>query len=465
MSRLTELQDRIDILEGSVTSNLDAIAREIRVLREVEQAQQETTLGARLDPGPLDGRDVGVPGRTPTDLGAPLSERLRNDPSLGVSVGGSMHSAVQSGNLLIDPTFESVTAVVYDITTAWAPIGAFWEARYTLNSGDAPVTLTLGLATGRVSTQLWSSGLLELLATWTTAVAADITVELRPAIAAKTGYIDWPYLVAATRVVPRTVTSFDTANVYQDILDVSGTPVIVDSSDEVELSEVLAINAEARPHAAYELPSFSVATDVARYQLRFELVKTTAATDTSLAVRIAEPMANLSDEDTPLTYAPAVGSWNPIPVYRGVRIARTGTLVIGNANFAELTWPTADIDVEIDTDGYHDGGTETQRFTAPHRGVYSASCTVALEADSTGVRILRLIRSLKSGSWRVHAQHKTNAPSGGLWFGTVNEDVFLEEGGWVHFELYQNSGGNLNLEGESASDRVAASLRLIAWQP
>jgi hypothetical protein len=128
----------------------------------------------------------------------------------------------------------------------------------------------------------------------------------------------------------------------------------------------------------------------------------------------------------------------------GANIYKTSAQSIANATFTNVNFEAEN----FDTDGFHSTVTNTSRMTIPtgKNGKYLVTANLAFDTNSTGIRAC-VIR-------------KNNADyAKGTWIGAFNESavlvatqiIDLVATDYIEIQVYQSSGGALNIKGDAAS--------------
>lgn len=112
------------------------------------------------------------------------------------------------------------------------------------------------------------------------------------------------------------------------------------------------------------------------------------------------------------------------------------------------TWTTVTFDGEDhDYGSLHDNVTNNSRLTAATTGVYHVEASVGWEVNLTGDRLARLV---KNGAVYISTTGDTTTSSVGTGpVSNISTSVYLNAGDYIELQVYQNSGGNLNVEGLS----------------
>lgn len=135
----------------------------------------------------------------------------------------------------------------------------------------------------------------------------------------------------------------------------------------------------------------------------------------------------------------------------GAVIARSGAQSISNEAWNTVAFTSAD---ERDTDAYHSTVTNPSRVTIPAGlgGWYDIGGFFSFTSHSTGNRIVQL---LLNGVGTVYQSIWTGAVANGQTMPMV--PLQLVAGDYLEWQVFQNSGGALNLT------VARAWARLVAW--
>lgn len=126
----------------------------------------------------------------------------------------------------------------------------------------------------------------------------------------------------------------------------------------------------------------------------------------------------------------------------GCYLQKSAAQTISNTTFTSLTWDTE----TIDTDAFHSTVTNTDRITIPagKGGKYLVHCMIIFAFNATNTRQLEIKKNGTTVSNNIGgASHSNNAPV----FCTTILD--LVAGDYITAEAWQNSGGNLNVQGNN----------------
>lgn len=155
---------------------------------------------------------------------------------------------------------------------------------------------------------------------------------------------------------------------------------------------------------------------------------------------LAAHVNNLQDSVVALeTFLGAGG----VAISQGVRVYNSAALVIPNATWTTLTFNTETYDLN----GMHSTSSNTSRLTAQRAGKYAIFGSLQFAGSAVGV--LRGMRFMVNGSVAIGLDLRS--PNGA---GTVNFAVAvfyaLTTSDYVEIQVYQDSGGNLNIDRQSA---------------
>lgn len=142
-------------------------------------------------------------------------------------------------------------------------------------------------------------------------------------------------------------------------------------------------------------------------------------------------------------------SW---PAYQAGRV---GARVRHNANqtIADITQTAVAFNTEVfDTGGFHDNTTNNGRLTVPSAGYYLFGFSVTFAFHATGVRYARFLYNgvTAIGVSAVNAVTVTNQQTS-IQAATL---YHMAAGDYMTMDVYQSSGGNLSLIGNSNSTPI-----------
>lgn len=114
------------------------------------------------------------------------------------------------------------------------------------------------------------------------------------------------------------------------------------------------------------------------------------------------------------------------------------------------TWTVVTFDIEeFDPDNMHSLVTNTSRLTARITGKYIAACCLSFAANSTANRKLTIEKNSAGTETALNivGMNSTFGSTIGSTFMAVNAVTPMVAGDYVELFAYQNSGGNLGIDG------------------
>lgn len=139
-----------------------------------------------------------------------------------------------------------------------------------------------------------------------------------------------------------------------------------------------------------------------------------------------------------LTVSGGVPTWSaPSAAFVGAGAFNSATYVVANSTVVTLTFNSE----KYDTNGFHDTGTNTSRFTIPagKAGYYNCSLLFAFEPSSTGFRRVEI---WKNGSVMYKTDGNGNN-NGSTDTKPISAVLSLAVSDYIEFKVVQNSGSNL----------------------
>lgn len=117
-------------------------------------------------------------------------------------------------------------------------------------------------------------------------------------------------------------------------------------------------------------------------------------------------------------------------------------------NWQALTWGAEIVDSDVDNVGGHDNSTNPSRYTARYAGWYLVAASVVWASNTTGRRGLKFVVNgtpVLSGSvfWAATIAASIEIPS-------KTDLVYLNVGDYVETHAFQDSGGNLSMNGTAS---------------
>lgn len=136
----------------------------------------------------------------------------------------------------------------------------------------------------------------------------------------------------------------------------------------------------------------------------------------------------------------------------GARVSNSGALVIPTATWTELTF-----DTELwDTDGIHSTVSNTGRLTCVTAGKYLIIAQAYFDANATGARQYRIVHSTATDI-ALSMAGLTSQNFAAILLPTIWDMAAAE---YVTYQVYQNSGGNLNIAADPYSSPQFMMVRL-----
>lgn len=267
------------------------------------------SLPAPTQPELLPGRSGVSPDLALPGFGSASSPLAGNPPGQesGAMIGVIADLFFGQANLLLDPTIVQLSSPA--LTGSIQSAGAFWNAHMVTNSGT-PGVVTFGQSFNRFSADddPYNSTVSRLFC-FATTNTYDIDVYLYPKtpFSPNTGIPNAAYLIAAARVMNFSAQSNHRCTAYLELVDLT-TATVVARSTGIALEE-LGSTVSARLWASWP-ETAALYTDDFQWRLRFNVVKTTSASQTC-AVLFGEPQLAQSTTAIPGPYAPIVGKWVP----------------------------------------------------------------------------------------------------------------------------------------------------------
>ena len=118
------------------------------------------------------------------------------------------------------------------------------------------------------------------------------------------------------------------------------------------------------------------------------------------------------------------------------RVYNSGDLTIGTGSWTSLTFDSE----RWDPQEMHSTVSNTGRLTAVVSGLYLAIGHAVFEANATGERYFRITKGISSSI----AQNNYDGHSVAI-HGIVTTQMYMNAGEYLTFDVYQNSGGDLDI--------------------
>jgi hypothetical protein len=123
----------------------------------------------------------------------------------------------------------------------------------------------------------------------------------------------------------------------------------------------------------------------------------------------------------------------------GARVYNSANISIANATFTDLTFDSE----RFDDSAFHSTVTNTGRLTIPVTGTYVIAAAVRFASNTTGARQTRI---LLNGTTMI--VRDLRSASTGLVYVSMTTIYHLTAGDYLTLNVYQDSGGALNVEVE-----------------
>jgi hypothetical protein len=123
------------------------------------------------------------------------------------------------------------------------------------------------------------------------------------------------------------------------------------------------------------------------------------------------------------------------------RVYNDGDISISNGTWTILTFNSE----RFDTDAIHDTGSNTDRLTCKTAGKYQITGHVTFASNSTGLRYIALSANAAAGTGFIAPYTGAPALSGDVTSHSLTTLMDMVVGDYATLQVYQNSGGNLNV--------------------
>ena len=172
----------------------------------------------------------------------------------------------------------------------------------------------------------------------------------------------------------------------------------------------------------------------------------TANTNTRLGIGSSGNVLTVSG-GVPTWAAPASGS-----TFVGAQVTNTSAQSISNGAYTALNFQSE----VYDTDGFHDNATNNSRLTIPtgKGGKYLLTCQANFASNSSGFRAIAI---MKNGSASQIAYANSSPISGSSFTYAFSCVVSAVATDYFQMNVYQDSGGSLNVNSGSDSTRFDIS--------
>jgi len=140
------------------------------------------------------------------------------------------------------------------------------------------------------------------------------------------------------------------------------------------------------------------------------------------------------------------------PTFVGVRLEKSGNQSIADGTFTDVTWDTE----KFDTDAFHDPSSNTDRITIPagKAGYYFISAGTRFE-DNVNNDTRTALRIMKNGTSVGISYLQNVGNTNGFPTNMYSLLINLAVSDYIECNVYQNSGGAKNLNGNSESTGIS----------
>ena len=136
-----------------------------------------------------------------------------------------------------------------------------------------------------------------------------------------------------------------------------------------------------------------------------------------------------------------------------MQAVRTANQSIPNATWTSIQFTAADT---RDTDNFHDTSNQPERFVVPAGlgGWYQCAFLAQFAANTSGYRAQRI--QINGATVSPGGNFSPPTGAGGVTRMSLADEILLAPGDVVTFDVYQSSGGSLNLDGARVTMRLVA---------
>lgn len=132
----------------------------------------------------------------------------------------------------------------------------------------------------------------------------------------------------------------------------------------------------------------------------------------------------------------------------GCVLQRTALQTISDATDTAVSFPTGSVTERLDTNSFHDGGSNTARITIPSGGDgwYMVGAYVRFETNTTGQRRLWLEINGQAGAGTLFGEVSNNGNASVQVWLNVTAPYLAAAGDYFASGVRQTSGGNLDVQ-------------------
>lgn len=136
------------------------------------------------------------------------------------------------------------------------------------------------------------------------------------------------------------------------------------------------------------------------------------------------------------------GRIGALETFSGARVYNSENLTIPHNTLTNLTFNSE----RFDTDSYHSTDSNAERLTVPVAGTYLILGNVRFANNATGVRQLTVILNNSD----IIAFDREDASTVAVTYVTLSTIYELAAGDYVTLRVFQNSGGNLDVDAQAS---------------
>lgn len=129
--------------------------------------------------------------------------------------------------------------------------------------------------------------------------------------------------------------------------------------------------------------------------------------------------------------------------FSGASLSLSGDMTLGTGGNTSIDWDVED----YDTDSFHEGVTNPDRFTVPEDGYYAVSVNVAFVGGGGGSTGIRRVRLVKNGTVVAVAQDD-DVPGTATTAYTIARDFSCSASDYFHIAVYQSNGIDVSIESD-----------------
>ena len=247
----------------------------------------------------------------------------------GAAIGSASELYYGNSNLLANPLWDSASYTGVALTAAYQQVATYWEARYELYSGNAPVNANVGLNYHRLSAaNRFNSNMLYLNGKGAATGSTSYAILLRPsAWQAFDGDQSLPFLTASCKVTLNgwniNLTNTQVLRARMEIRRGTSDQSLMAAGEWLDFRLINLDVTAYRLSVAFPKPAgWTWDSYDFRWQLRLEVARTTSGSD---YIDIGEPVLALSASQQPPPYSPILGKLESLQY-----LAARGSGIVGS---------------------------------------------------------------------------------------------------------------------------------------